>query len=65
MFRDKFGVQVGTFMEVCAEYDVLVMLPNRTFDFNNQSDVMMFKLLASVAAMENEQRAKAHDGCKT
>jgi DNA invertase Pin-like site-specific DNA recombinase len=58
LFRDKYGVQVGTFMEVCAQHDVLVMLPNQIFDFNNQSDVMMFKLLASVAAMENEQRAK-------
>jgi DNA invertase Pin-like site-specific DNA recombinase len=58
LFRDKYGVQVGTFMEVCAKHDVLVMLPNQVFDFNNQSDVMMFKLLASVAAMENDQRAK-------
>jgi len=58
LFRDRHGVQVSVFMETCAKYDVLVMLPDKTYDFNNENDISMFTLLARFAAIENEQRAK-------
>ncbi len=58
LFRDKYGVQSGTFMEACAKHDVLVILPDKTYDFKNENDVTMFTIYARFAAVENEQRAK-------
>jgi len=59
LFRDKYGVQVGTFMEACAKHGVKVVIENATtFDFTNSFHVMMFQMLAHVAAKENEDRAR-------
>lgn len=58
LFRDKYGVQVATFIEICAEYDVLVITPEKTYNFANVDDVTMFQLMARFAAIENEQRKK-------
>ncbi len=58
LFRDRHGVQVSVFMETCAKHDVLVILPDKTYDFNNESDITMFTILARFAAVENEQRTK-------
>jgi len=58
LFRDKFGVEVTTFMKICAEYDVLVILPDKTFNFRNDDDVTMFTIYARFAAIDNEQRKK-------
>jgi hypothetical protein len=45
-------------MEVCAKHDVLVILPNKTFDFNDSNDRLMFKLEAEFAAKDNELRTR-------
>lgn len=59
LFRDKYGVQVGTFMEACAKHGVKVVIETATtFDFNNSFHVMMFQMLANVAAKENEDRTR-------
>ena len=59
LFRDKYGVQVGTFMETCAKHGVKVVIETaKTFDFSNQFDVLIFQFLASVAARENEDRSR-------
>jgi DNA invertase Pin-like site-specific DNA recombinase len=58
LFRDKWGVQVGTFMEVCAEYDVLVKIGDRVYDFNDANDRLIFKIEAEFAAKDNELRTK-------
>jgi DNA invertase Pin-like site-specific DNA recombinase len=58
LFRDKHGVQVSVFIETCAKHDCLVILPDKTYDFNRQDDITMFTILARFAAVENEQRAK-------
>lgn len=59
LFRDKYGVQVGTFMEACAKHGVKVVIQTaKTFDFTNSFDVMMFQFLANVAARENEDRSR-------
>jgi DNA invertase Pin-like site-specific DNA recombinase len=58
LFRDKWGIQVGTFMEVCAKHDVLVILPNRVYDFNDSNDRLIFKLEAEFAAKDNEVRTR-------
>lgn len=58
LFRDKYGVQVTTFMQICAEYDVLVITPDKTYDFRNDDDVTMFTFYARFAAIENEQRKR-------
>ncbi len=59
LFRDRYGVQVGTFMQACAEHHVKVHITTaKTFDFTNSFDVMMFQFLANIAARENEDRAR-------
>jgi len=59
LFRDKYGVQVGTFMEACAKHGVKVVIQTaKTFDFTNSFDAMMFQFLANVAARENEDRSQ-------
>jgi hypothetical protein len=58
LFRDKWGIQVGTFMEVCAEYDVLVKIGGRIYNFNDANDRLVFKIEAEFAAKDNELRAK-------
>lgn len=58
LFREKYGIQAGTFMEICAKYDVLLITPDKTYDFRNENDVTMFTTYARYAAVENEQRAK-------
>ncbi len=59
LFRDKYGVQVATFIEACAEKGVKVVIQNaKTFDFTNSFDIMLFQFLANVAARENEERSK-------
>jgi DNA invertase Pin-like site-specific DNA recombinase len=59
LFRDKSGAQVGAFIDICSEYDAIVVTADRVYDFNrNPDDIFMFKLLASLAAKENEQKAK-------
>jgi len=64
LFRDRHGVQVSVFMETCAKHDVLVILPDKTYDFNNENDITMFTILARFAAVENEQRAKLMSDAK-
>jgi len=64
LFRDKHGVQVSVFMETCAKHDVLVILPDKTYDFNRQDDITMFTILARFAAVENEQRARLANDAK-
>lgn len=59
LFRDKYGVQVATFIEACAEKGVKVVIQNaKVFDFTNSYDIMLFQFLANVAARENEERSK-------
>jgi DNA invertase Pin-like site-specific DNA recombinase len=59
LFRDKYGVQVATFIQACAEHHVKVVIKTaKTFDFSNSFDTMMFQFLANVAARENEDRAR-------
>ena len=58
LFRDRFGVEVTTFMKICAEYDCLVILPDKVYDFRTENDVTMFTIYARFAAIENEQRKK-------
>jgi DNA invertase Pin-like site-specific DNA recombinase len=63
LFRDKYGVQSGTFIQACAEHNVKVAIETaKTFDFTNQFDVMMFQMLVTVAAKENEDRSKLLHG---
>jgi len=64
LFRDKHGVQVSVFMETCAKHDCLVILPDKTYDFNRQDDITMFTILARFAAVENEQRARLANDAK-
>ena len=59
LFRDKYGVQVTTFMKTCAEHHVKVAIETaKIFDFTNDYDRMIFSFLANVAARENEERAR-------
>ena len=59
LFRDKYGVQVATFIEACAKHNVKVVIESaKTFDFTNSTDIMLFQFLANVAARENEERSK-------
>ena len=65
LFRDKYGVQVAVFIELCAEQGVKVIIENaKTFDFSNSFDVMMFQFLANVAAKENDDRSRLMNGAK-
>src|SRR6266852_2604485 len=58
LFRDPYGVQVGVFIELCAEHGVKVVIENaKTFDFTNSFDVIMFQFLANIAAKENADRS--------
>jgi DNA invertase Pin-like site-specific DNA recombinase len=58
LFRDRYGVQVATFIELCAQHKVRVVIANaKTFDFSNSFDVTLFQVLANVAARENEDRS--------
>jgi DNA invertase Pin-like site-specific DNA recombinase len=63
LFRDRYGVQVATFIEACAEHNVKVVIETaKIFDFSNSFDIMLFQFLANVAARENEDRSKLlHD----
>ena len=59
LFRDKYGVQVATFIQICAEHSVQVVIETaKQFDFANSFDVFLFQFLANVAARENEDRSK-------
>ncbi len=59
LFRDKDGVQVGTFVQACAEHGVKVVIETaQTFDFSDSMHILIFQLLANVAARENEDRSK-------
>ena len=59
LFRDKYGVQVGTFIQACAEHHVMVVVETaKIFDFTNSFDIMIFQFLANVAARENEDRSR-------
>ncbi len=59
LFRDKYGLQVATFVQMCAEHGVKVVIETaKTFDFTNSFDVLMFQFLANVASRENEDRSK-------
>ncbi len=59
LFRDKFGIQVGTFVEMCARHGVKVVIETaQTFDFRDQMHVMIFNILANVAAKENDDRSR-------
>jgi DNA invertase Pin-like site-specific DNA recombinase len=59
LFRDKYGVQVGTFVEMCAKHGVKVVIETaQTFDFRDQMHVMIFNILANVAAKENDDRTR-------
>jgi DNA invertase Pin-like site-specific DNA recombinase len=58
LFRSKYGIDSGIFMETCAKHDCLVFLPEKTYDFNNSTDRFIFSTLVSVAAQENEWRTK-------
>jgi DNA invertase Pin-like site-specific DNA recombinase len=66
LFRDKYGVQVATFIQACAEHHVKVVIKTaKTFDFTNSFDILMFQFLANVAARENEERARlSHEASK-
>ncbi len=58
LFRDRYGVQVGTFVEACATHGVKVVIATaQTFDFTNQMHVLIFQVLANVAAKENDDRS--------
>ena len=59
LFRDKYGVQVGTFIEACAKHHVKVVIETaQTFDFSDSMHILIFQSLANVAARENEDRSK-------
>ncbi len=58
LFRDKYGVQSGTFMEICAKHDVLLITHDKTYNFNDSTDRFIFKIQAEMAAKENEDRSK-------
>jgi hypothetical protein len=45
-------------MKICAEHDVLLILPSRTYDFNDENDRFLFTIECQVAARENELRTK-------
>ena len=62
LFRDKFGVQVGTFIQACAEHGVKVVIDQMVFDFSDPfvgpMHTAMFQFAAIMAAKENEDRSK-------
>jgi len=59
LFRDKYGVQVATFIQACAEHHVKVVIKTaKTFDFTDFYARMIFQFLANVAAQENEDRTR-------
>ena len=65
LFRDKYGVQVGTFIEMCAKHGVKVVIETaQTFDFRDQMHMLIFQILANVAAKENDDRARLMQGAK-
>lgn len=58
LFRDPFGIQSGTFMEICAKHHVKVVIDKRVYDFNDDNDRFIFGIEVAVAARENRERAK-------
>src|SRR5260370_7438118 len=59
LFRDKYGVQVGTFIEACAKHRVKVVIETaQTFDFGDSIHILIFQFLPTITAKKNKHRTK-------
>ena len=51
LFRDATAIQVNAFIRLCAEQSVLVITPQRTYDFTNTTHVSLFRFLVEAVSL--------------